>query len=215
MLKLLTPLEAVRTGDLSQFQSTLSTYKDQFTNDGTFTLILRLRHNVIKTGIRSLSIAYSRISLRTIAQKLSLDSEENAEYIVSKAIRDGVIEAKIEHEKGWMESWERGTDRGTGRGGVYETGEPREAFQKRIAFCMELHNESVKVSRMYTRQLFSANESPYQRRCGTHLMRTGKSWQTQRRPGSAKRNWPRRSKKGIWMTMATMQLWVISEAIRL
>ncbi|KAF8761111.1 Proteasome regulatory subunit C-terminal [Rhizoctonia solani] len=120
-------VRAVRTGDLSQFQSTLSSYKDQFTNDGTFTLILRLRHNVIKTGIRSLSIAYSRISLRTIAQKLSLDSEENAEYI---------------HEKGWMESWERGTDRGTGRGGVYETGEPREAFQKRIAFCMELHNES-------------------------------------------------------------------------
>ncbi|ELU41530.1 diphenol oxidase-A2 [Rhizoctonia solani AG-1 IA] len=140
-------VRAVRTGDLSQFQSTLSTYKDQFTNDGTFTLILRLRHNVIKTGIRSLSIAYSRISLRTIAQKLSLDSEENAEYIVSKAIRDGVIEAKIEHEKGWMESWERGTDRGTGRGGVYETGEPREAFQKRIAFCMELHNESVKAMR--------------------------------------------------------------------
>ncbi|CAE6435887.1 unnamed protein product [Rhizoctonia solani] len=140
-------VRAVRTGDLSQFQSTLSSYKDQFTNDGTFTLILRLRHNVIKTGIRSLSIAYSRISLRTIAQKLSLDSEENAEYIVSKAIRDGVIEAKIEHEKGWMESWERGTDRGTGRGGVYETGEPREAFQKRIAFCMELHNESVKAMR--------------------------------------------------------------------
>ncbi|KAH7345253.1 proteasome regulatory subunit C-terminal-domain-containing protein [Rhizoctonia solani] len=140
-------VRAVRTGDLSQFQSTLSTYKDQFTTDGTFTLILRLRHNVIKTGIRSLSIAYSRISLRTIAQKLSLDSEENAEYIVSKAIRDGVIEAKIEHEKGWMESWERGTDRGTGRGGVYETSEPREAFQKRIAFCMELHNESVKAMR--------------------------------------------------------------------
>ncbi|CAE7157761.1 unnamed protein product [Rhizoctonia solani] len=147
MLGFLTSVIAVRTGDLSQFQSTLSTYKDQFTGDGTFTLILRLRHNVIKTGIRSLSIAYSRISLRTIAQKLSLDSEENAEYIVSKAIRDGVIEAKIEHEKGWMESWERGTDRGTGRGGVYETSEPREAFQKRIAFCMELHNESVKAMR--------------------------------------------------------------------
>jgi len=140
-------VQAVRTGDLSQFQSTLSAHKDQFTTDGTFTLILRLRHNVIKTGIRSLSIAYSRISLRTIAQKLFLDSEENAEYIVSKAIRDGVIEAKIEHENGWMESWDRGTECGTGKGGIYETGEPREAFQKRIAFCLELHNESVKAMR--------------------------------------------------------------------
>lgn len=50
-----------------------------------FTLILfRLRHNVIKTGIRMISLSYSRISLNDIASKLCLDSAEDAEFIVSK-----------------------------------------------------------------------------------------------------------------------------------
>ena len=94
---------AVRTGSLSQFQTTLASHAAQFTADKTYTLILRLRQNVIKTGIRRLSLSYARISLRDICVKLHLDSEEDAEYIVGKAIRDGVIEGRILHEKGWME----------------------------------------------------------------------------------------------------------------
>lgn len=61
------------------------------------TLILRLRHNVIKTGIRRISIAYSKVSLSDIAEQLALDSPEDAEFIVAKAIRDGVIDATIDH----------------------------------------------------------------------------------------------------------------------
>lgn len=87
-------VQAVRTGDLSQFQSALQTHSEQFTSDNTHKLILRLRHNVIKTGVRSLSLAYSLISLRDICVKLHLDSEEDAEYIVAKAVRDGVIDAR-------------------------------------------------------------------------------------------------------------------------
>ncbi|KAG8923530.1 26S proteasome non-ATPase regulatory subunit [Tulasnella sp. 418] len=137
-------VQAVRTGDLAQFQSALSNNAVQFNQDGTYTLILRLRHNVIKTGVRALSIAYSRISLRDICLKLHLDSEEDAEYIVGKAVRDGVIEARVDHAKGWMETWRRGEG---GRGDVYESGEPRDAFGKRIGFCLDLHNESVKAMR--------------------------------------------------------------------
>jgi len=136
---------AVRTGNLAQFQTALSTHAAQFTQDGTYTLILRLRHNVIKTGIRSLSLAYSRISLRDICLKLHLDSEEDAEYIVGKAVRDGVIDARVDHAKGWMESFRRGEG---SRGDIYESSEPREAFGKRIGFCLDLHNESVKVGLM-------------------------------------------------------------------
>ena len=55
-------------------------------------LILRLRHNVIKTGLRAISLSYSRISLADVASKLTLGSREDAEFIVAKAIRDGVIE---------------------------------------------------------------------------------------------------------------------------
>jgi hypothetical protein len=50
---------------------------------------VRLRQNVIKTGIRRLSLSYSRISLTDICVKLHLDSEEDAEYIIGEAIRDG------------------------------------------------------------------------------------------------------------------------------
>ena len=59
-------------------------YQDHFQADRTYTLIVRLRHNVIKTGIRRISLSYSRISLRDIADKLGLDDALDAEYIVAK-----------------------------------------------------------------------------------------------------------------------------------
>lgn len=66
------------------FGRVLENYEDQFQNDHTYTLIIRLRHNVIKTGIRRISLSYSRISLRDIAAKLGLDDALDAEYIVAK-----------------------------------------------------------------------------------------------------------------------------------
>jgi 26S proteasome regulatory subunit N3 len=136
----LSSIQAVRAGSLSQFQTTLTKHAARFESDKTYTLIVRLRQNVIKTGIRRLSLSYSRISLRDICVKLHLDSEEDAEYIVGKAIRDGVIEGRIVHEKGWMEC---GSQKGS-----YGP-EISEAFSRRIAYCLELHNQSVKVSLKY------------------------------------------------------------------
>lgn len=121
---------------MSQFQNTLAAHAAQFERDKTYSLIARLRQNVIKTGIRRLSLSYSRIALRDICVKLHLDSEEDAEYIVGKAIRDGVIDGRIVHEKGWMECG--------GNKGAYGN-EVAEVFGRRIGYCMELHNESVKV----------------------------------------------------------------------
>ncbi|KAH9947507.1 diphenol oxidase-A2 [Amylocystis lapponica] len=131
-------VKAVRMGSLSQFQNTLAKHAAQFEADKTYTLIARLRQNVIKTGIRRLSLSYSRISLRDICVKLHLDSEEDAEYIVGKAIRDGVIEGRIVHEKGWMECG--------GQKGGYGP-EVSDVFARRIAYCLELHNQSVKAMR--------------------------------------------------------------------
>ena len=55
-----------------------------------------------------------------------------------QAIRDGVIEASIDHEKGFVQSKEN-TD-------IYATREPMTAFHQRITFCLDIHNQSVKVS---------------------------------------------------------------------
>ncbi len=78
-------------GDLHAFQETLATHATVFQRDKTYTLILRLRHNVIKTGIRMISLSYSRISLKDVCLKLQLDSEEDAEYIVAK-VKSGWID---------------------------------------------------------------------------------------------------------------------------
>ncbi|KAJ5538004.1 26S proteasome regulatory subunit rpn3 [Penicillium frequentans] len=131
--------QAVSVGDLDGFLNIVNTHSSTFRKDGTYTLILRLRQNVIKTGIRMMSLSYSRISLRDICLRLGLDSEESAEYIVAKAIRDGVIEATLDHEHGFMKSKEVGD--------IYATREPGEAFHERIRACLTLHDESVKAMR--------------------------------------------------------------------
>lgn len=75
---------AVRNGDLSQFSEVVQEFIDTFQQDNTYTLIVRLHHNVIKTGIKIISLSYSRISLKDIAEKLGLDDTVDAEYIVAK-----------------------------------------------------------------------------------------------------------------------------------
>ncbi|CAI6334630.1 unnamed protein product [Periconia digitata] len=132
-------VQAVRVGDLQGFPKVVQAHASTFHRDGTYTLILRLRQNVITTGIRMLSLSYSRISLRDICIRVGLGSEESAEYIVAKAIRDGVIEATIDHEKGFMQTKVAGD--------IYATREPGEAFHERIRACLTLHDECVKAMR--------------------------------------------------------------------
>ncbi|CAF1503254.1 unnamed protein product [Adineta steineri] len=145
---------AVRAGNLSRFKEVLETYADRFQQEKTWSLIIRLRHNVIKTGIKMISLSYAKISFSDVAQKLQLDSSEDAEYIVAKAIRDGVIEASINHEQGYVQSREI-ID-------VYTTREPMNAFHQRIEFCLKVHNESVKAMRYppkkYNEELETAQE---------------------------------------------------------
>ncbi|GAA6063121.1 hypothetical protein JCM10212_002324 [Sporobolomyces blumeae] len=147
--------QAVRVGDIQAFNKALSTHSATFTNDRTLTLIHRLRHNVIKTALRTISLAYSRISLADVAAKLALESEEDAEYMVAKAIRDGVVVAKVDHEKGEMTSKESGD--------VYSTGEPMREFDRRISFLLELRNQSVKAMRYplnaHSKELAAAQEA--------------------------------------------------------
>ncbi|KAF9590741.1 hypothetical protein IFM89_038042 [Coptis chinensis] len=110
---------AVRVGDLELFRNVADKFASTFNSDRTHNLIVRLRHNVIRTGLRNISISYSRISLKDVAEKLRLNSENpvaDAESIVAKAIRDGAIDATIDHANG-------------------------------IAFCLNMHNEAVRALR--------------------------------------------------------------------
>ncbi|KAF0696022.1 Aste57867_13185 [Aphanomyces stellatus] len=145
---------AVRLGNLEDFNHVLTQFADAFKADKTYTLILRLRHNVIKTGLRKINTSYSKILFKDICTKLALDTPQNAEFVCAKAIKDGVIDAVIDHKNGWMQSKET-VD-------VYVTNEPQQAFHKRITFCLDVHNEAVKAMRYppgaYKKDLESAEE---------------------------------------------------------
>lgn len=146
--------QTVRMGNLKRFSEVVKNFSMKFQQDHTYTLIIRLRHNVIKTAIRSVGLSYSRISPLDITKRLMLDSPEDAEFIVSKAIRDGVIEATLDSEENQVRSKES-TD-------IYNTREPQLAFHERISFCLNLHNQSVKAMRYppksYGKELENAEE---------------------------------------------------------
>jgi len=76
---------------METFKKILQTHQTLFEKDKNFTLIQRLRHTV-------------KISIKDIAQKLGLDSVDETEQIVAKAIRDGVIDAVVDHDHMWMKS---------------------------------------------------------------------------------------------------------------
>ena len=137
MLPYLKLVQAVRTGDLAAFRSAMEAHAATFAADTNYTLIVRLRQNVIRAGLRNISLAYSRIALSDIAKKLGLDHPEDMESIAAKAIRDGVIEASLDHSAGVLIS-KPTTD-------VYSTLEPQAAFHKRITFCLNVHNDAVKA----------------------------------------------------------------------
>ena len=78
--------------------------------DHTYSLIMRLHHNVVKTAVRTISLAYSRITFAHIASKLLLDSPEDAEFIVAKVSRNKKSDPKLSIRGGWIFSNDRGVD---------------------------------------------------------------------------------------------------------
>ncbi|EGG16513.1 26S proteasome regulatory subunit S3 [Cavenderia fasciculata] len=134
--------QTVRVGDLTSFHQVVEKYSSLFKSDKTFTLIQRLRSNVIKTGLKKITSAYSRISFADVCKKLKFDgTPEDMMFIVSKAIKDGVIEATINRSEGYLQSKEN-IDQ-------YSTQEPLAAFSNRIDICLKIHNDSLKAMRFH------------------------------------------------------------------
>lgn len=131
--------QAVRRGDLAVFHATVATHANRLRLDGTYTLISRLAHSVVKAGLRRLKTSYSRISLADVAVRLGLPNSTSAEFVVAKAVRDGVIDATIDHKQKYVQSHDL-LD-------VYATVEPSEAFHRRIAYCLTTHNDAVRAMR--------------------------------------------------------------------
>eukprot|EP00980_Cylindrotheca_fusiformis_P001546 scaffold350_cov133-Cylindrotheca_fusiformis.AAC.17 len=131
--------QAVRRGDLAVFNKVISEQASRLQQDETYTLISRLAHQVVKAGLRKLHVSYSRLSLADVADRLGLPSATSAEFVVAKAVRDGVLDATIHHDEGYVQSHDL-VD-------VYATREPAEAFHRRIAYCLTTHNDAVRGMR--------------------------------------------------------------------
>lgn len=129
----------VRFGQLGRFMSIVQQHHEVFMHDRTYSLILRVRQHVIKTGLRRIAQAYSRISISDVCIKLSMENASDAEYILSKAIRDGVIDAVLDNERGELITSDS-VD-------VYSTSEPLHALQRRIQFLNVTHNDAKRAMR--------------------------------------------------------------------
>lgn len=99
-------------------------------------MILRLNQIVIRIGLRKISIAYSNISLDDIAAKLNFPSND-IEFVVAKALRDGIIHGEIDHEQRVL--------RVKGEVNIYVTNEPQTHLDKRIRYCLGLYHEVQKA----------------------------------------------------------------------
>lgn len=83
---------------MEKFKQILSHNAKLYAADKNLTLVQRLKHTVIKFGLKKINISYSKILLSDIKIKLCLESDVETEQIVAKAIRDGVIEATLSHD---------------------------------------------------------------------------------------------------------------------
>jgi len=64
---------------MDTFKKILVKYEAIFRHDKNYSLILRLRHTVLKFGLKKLNISYSKISMKDIMSKLSLETIEETE----------------------------------------------------------------------------------------------------------------------------------------
>lgn len=90
-------VQCVNNGNLLDFKTVLNQYENKYIEDRLYTIIQRLHIVVIKTGLRKINSSYSKISFQDIAQKLNLPTDTDVEFIVAKAIRDGVLTGIINH----------------------------------------------------------------------------------------------------------------------
>jgi len=134
-------VKAVRVGQINAFEQCVQIHRKSYEKDHTLSLVQRLHSSVIKTGLKAIGAAYSRITFTDVASKLELEGEDNnpqvALYLCAKAIRDGVLEATVDSDHGHLCSQER-VD-------IYSsTSDPQRAYQRRINFLLQVHNDAVK-----------------------------------------------------------------------
>ena len=150
--------QSVHQGNTELFQSILTNQPaivERLERDGTLSLVLRLRHNVIKAVVKRANIAYSHISLADLGARIfpktlapgevsSGDGGMEAEFVALKCIKDGAVDAYVTHQ----------ADNSSGACfhskdllNVYGTAEASMSIGKRVEFCLRTRREAMKAMR--------------------------------------------------------------------
>lgn len=83
---------------MANFDAMVQENKLTFQKDRLYGLVLRLNQIVLRIGLRKIYLAYSKISLDDVGAKLNV-SAEDVEFVVAKALRDGILQGEIDHDK--------------------------------------------------------------------------------------------------------------------
>lgn len=131
--------QAVRLGDLGRFQKVLNDFHTSFKADKTDSIITRLHQNVLRAGLKRLNKAYIRINLQDVSQKLGLPSVDDAEFVVLKAIKEGVISASVDHGQQFMQS--------CAIANAYYTRAPHAELHQHIQTAQAIYKQSMMAMR--------------------------------------------------------------------
>ncbi|KAJ1615141.1 26S proteasomal subunit S3 and PINT domain containing protein [Cryptosporidium canis] len=130
-------VKAVRSGDMREFDSNLEKRGQIYERDGTLSLIKRLAHNVIRSGLKTICLSYNRIYLDDVAEHFGWDSSHDVEGVVSKAIFDKVVNARINDDMKCLESLHERD--------FYGSDSMLNSLHSRIAFSLLLRNNAIKA----------------------------------------------------------------------
>jgi len=129
----------LQVGNLKSFTEMFTKHEHAFMKDKMDLLVQRLRNTVIKTGLRKINLAYSRMKLETVRDRLGMNSVEDTKWVVAKAIRDKIIEARLDYKTNTMISNESHD--------VYRTKEPAMMLQERTDFLFNVYQDAMKAFR--------------------------------------------------------------------
>lgn len=123
-------------GDILSFETIKNKHEKVYMKDGLLVLINRLYSNVIRAGLKKINLSYSKISFDDIRDKLNL-GDMDVGLIVAKALKDKIIFGEINSTDRVLIIKENKD--------IYSTNDPQLNYQKRINYCLNLHDAAVKA----------------------------------------------------------------------
>lgn len=130
-------VHTVNRGDYTEFANLTSIHKANFSKDGVLHLLDKMRSVVMKNALKKLSVAYSKISISDVLQKIGADRDSQFELtaFLTKSRAD-LPEFTVDHKNNYIEFTQQFDD--------YYNASTRESLIKRIKHLQGLEEQVIK-----------------------------------------------------------------------